>query len=117
LILAGGFLVIGLWPMIFRHRVPTKWALAASVIFGIAGVIIPAALRQLYRMWMTAGDLLGWINSRVILSALYFSLLTPVRLLMKITGYDAMNRKFDQNAATYRVRRSARPPSHMTHQF
>ena len=88
-----------------------------SLIFATAGVLIPAALRQPYRIWMTAGDLLGWINSRVILSALYFALLTPVRLLMKLTGYDAMNRKFDEKAATYRITRSVRPASHMTHQF
>jgi len=117
LILAGGFLVIGLAPMIFRHHSPTRWALMVGVIFGLAGVLIPAALRYPYRIWMTAGDLLGWINSRVILSALYFTLLTPVRLLMKLTGYDAMNRKFDRKAATYRVTRNARPASHMTHQF
>jgi hypothetical protein len=66
---------------------------------------------------MTAGDVLGWVNSKVILSALYFTLLTPVRLLMKLAGYDPMNRKFDQKAVTYRVARSARPASHMTHQF
>lgn len=87
------------------------------MIFGAAGLLIPAALRQPYRIWMTAGDLLGWVNSRVILSALYFTLLTPVRLLMKLSGYDPMNRKFDEKLTTYRVARNARPASHMTHQF
>jgi len=66
---------------------------------------------------MTAGDLLGWINTRVILGGLYYILLTPTRLLMTLTGYDAMTRKFDSQTGTYRVNRKARPASHMTHQF
>jgi len=117
LILAGGFSVIGLWPMIFRHHGPTRWAIVIAVIFGAAGMLIPAALRHPYRVWMTAGDLLGWINSRVILSALYYTLLTPMRLLMALTSYDAMTRKFDPQAATYRITRKSRAASHMTHQF
>src|SRR6266571_3997230 len=81
LILAGGFLVIGSWPIIFRHQGATRWAIATSFIFAAAGVFIPSALRQAYRIWMTAGDLLGWINSKVILGALYYILMTPLRLL------------------------------------
>ena len=66
---------------------------------------------------MTAGDLLGWINSKVVLSALYYILLTPMRLLMTVAGYDAMTRKFDSQIRTYRMIRKARPASYMTHQF
>jgi hypothetical protein len=66
---------------------------------------------------MKLGDWLGWINSKIILSVLYFVLLTPVRLVMKLMGHDSMNRKFDQKATSYRVTRRARPASHMMHQF
>jgi len=117
LTLAGGFSVIGLAPVVFRHHGPTRWAIAVALIFGASGVLIPAALRHPYRIWMTAGDLLGRINSKVILSALYYILLTPMRLLMTAVGYDAMTRKFDSQTRTYRVIRKARPASHMTHQF
>jgi hypothetical protein len=117
LIVAVGFLVIGLWPIIFRHHSPKMGALAVGIISGTAGLLFPTALRQPYRIWMAAGDVLGWINSKIILSALYFVLLTPVRFLMKLSGYDAMNRKFDRKATTYRVPRNPRPASHMTHQF
>ena len=117
LVLASGFSVIGLAPMVFRHHGPTRWAIVVALIFGAAGILIPAALRYPYRIWMTAGDLLGRINSKVILSALYYILLTPMRLLMTAVGYDAMTRKFDSQTRTYRVIRKARPASHMTHQF
>jgi Saxitoxin biosynthesis operon protein SxtJ len=117
LILAGGFLVIGLWPMVFRHHGATRWAIAVSIIFAAAGILIPNALRQAYRVWMTAGDLLGWINSKVILGALYYILMTPLRMIMTFAGHDPMNRKFDRNSTTYRVIRKPRSASHMTHQF
>jgi len=117
LILAVGFLVIGLGPMIFRHQTPTRWAVAVSFIFAAAGMLIPTALRQVYRVWMAAGDVLGWINSKVILSALYYILVTPLRLLMTLAGHDPMNRKFDRDSATYRVIRKPRSAAHMTHQF
>ena len=66
---------------------------------------------------MKAGELLGWVNSKVILGSMYYLLLTPIRALMSVIGYDPMNRKFNQKVATYRVDRKARPVSHMTHQF
>ena len=117
LILAGGFLVIGFWPMIFRHQGAARWAVATSFTFAAAGMFVPAALRQAYRIWMTLGDWLGWINSKVILGTLYYALVTPLRILMAIAGHYPMNRKFDPNSSTYRVIRKRRPVSHMTHQF
>jgi len=117
LIVATGFLVIGLWPLIFRHQSARVWALAITVIFGTAGLLVPTALRKAHQIWMKAGELLGWVNSKVILGSMYYLLLTPIRALMSVIGYDPMNRKFNQKVATYRVDRKARPVSHMTHQF
>jgi saxitoxin biosynthesis operon SxtJ-like protein len=117
LIVAAGFLIIGSWPLIFRHQSPRMWALAISLIFGAGGLLVPTALRQAYRVWMTAGELLGWVNSKVILGGLYYLLLTPIKVLMTFAGHDPMNRAFDRKAATYRVNRKVRPVSHMTHQF
>ena len=117
LILAGGFLLISLWPVVFRHGSPRMWGLIFGVFFGVAGILVPSALRIPHRIWMKLGDWLGWINSKIILSVLYFVLLTPVRLVMKLMGHDSMNRKFDQKTTSYRVTRRARPASHIMHQF
>jgi hypothetical protein len=116
-ILAGGFLVVALLPVIFRHHGATRWAVAVSFISAVAAIFVPASLRQVYRVWMTAGDLLGWINSKVILGVVYYILMSPLRLLMTLAGHDPMNRKFDRKSATYRVVRKPRSASHMAHQF
>jgi Saxitoxin biosynthesis operon protein SxtJ len=117
LIVAGGFLVIGVWPLLFRHQAPRKWALAITLISGLAGLLVPALLRRFYQVWMFLGDCLGWVNSRIILGGLFYIVVTPLGLLASMFGRDPMNRKFDPNAKTYRVLRKSRSSSHMTHQF
>jgi hypothetical protein len=116
-IVATGFLIIGLWPLIFRNQSPHRWARAVTVIFGLAALLAPKALNQAYRIWMKVGEVLGRINSVIILSGLYYLLLTPTKLFMKLAGYDPMNRSVDGKISTYRVTRKSRPVSHMTHQF
>jgi Saxitoxin biosynthesis operon protein SxtJ len=116
-ILAGGFLVIGCWRMVFRHQDPRWWALAISATSGLAGLIAPSLLRRPYQIWMFLGQCLGWVNTRIMLGGLYYLVVTPMRVVMTIAGHDPMNRKFDRNAETYRVIRKSRPNSHVTHQF
>src|SRR6516162_9829674 len=48
LILLGGFLVVGLAPMVLHHRNPRIWALAISIASGLAGLLVPGALRRPY---------------------------------------------------------------------
>src|SRR5437867_7859688 len=117
LILAGGFLVIGIIPVVFRHRSPGRFALTLSLLFAVAGVLIPNVLRYLYRVWIPLGNILGWINSKIILGLLFYVVVTPVRFFMTLAGNDPMNRKFDPNSDTYRVVRKPREVSHMRHHF
>jgi hypothetical protein len=117
LILGAGFLVIGLWPLVFRHQDPRVWAITISLTSAVAGLLAPAVLRYPYLIWMMLGELLGWINSRIILGVLYYLIVTPMRLVLTIGGNDPMNRKFEPKAETYRVIRKSRRAQHMTHQF
>ena len=117
LILAAGFFVIAMFPTVLRHVEPRRPALAISIVFALAGIVIPQVLRPVHRVWMFIGNILGWINSRIILSLIFYLVVTPVRIAMSVTRKDPMNRTFDGSAETYRVVRKAREPSHMKHQF
>jgi hypothetical protein len=117
LILAAGFLLIAVMPVVFRHNGPRRPALWASILLTVLAILTPKALRRVYPVWMLLGKGLGWINSRVILSLLFFLVVTPIRLLMLVMGNDPMKRKFDGTAPTYRVLREARDASHMRHPF
>ena len=116
-IVATGFAVIGLWPWVFRGHNVRVWSLILSVLLSIPAVVWPAALRYPFRVWMLVGHCLGWINTRIILSVLYFVMFTPVSLVMRLLGRDSMDRSFEPNVSTYRRPKVARPPSHLSQQY
>lgn len=116
-ILATGFLAIGLTPLLFSGRSVRVWAVALGLVFAATGMLIPSGLRPVRRAWMALGSILGRINTGVILGAVYYGMLTPVRLAMKLAGHDPMNRAFDRSCETYRSVRKPRPASHMKNQF
>jgi hypothetical protein len=117
LILAGGFLLIGLWPVVVRHQNARLWAVAIGLSFGIIGLLAPSLLRRVYPVWMMLGNALGWINSKIVLGTLFYLVITPMRVVLAIARHDPLNRTFDPDCQTYRSVRKPRPASHMNHQF
>lgn len=86
-----------------------QWAVLAAVV-GVAvvgGLLIfvsRGAGRAIYRAWMFAALPIGWTMSHVILGGVYFLVLTPIGLVMRLSGYDPMRRKIERGAATYWLR-------------
>jgi len=80
-------------------------------------LVWPRSLRQVYRLWMTVGEMLGWLNTRIILGILFYGMFTPLGLIMRMRNKDPMRRTFVPDVDTYRIVRQPRPASHMTHQF
>jgi saxitoxin biosynthesis operon SxtJ-like protein len=117
LIVGGIFAVIGLWPVVFRTEGPRLWALALAVALVGPAVVFPRSLTHVYRVWMAAGEVLAWINTRIILSVIFYGLVTPMGIVMRRFGSDPMRRRFEPGAATYRVTKATRPATHMTRQF
>ena len=116
--IVGGVLsVIGLWPVVFRSESPRLWALILGGLLIGLGAIIPQSLKQVHHGWMKIGHVLGAINTRIILGIIYYLLITPMGLVMRLMGKDSMHRAFSQDADTYRVVRAPRPRHHMRNQF
>jgi TRAP-type C4-dicarboxylate transport system permease small subunit len=65
---------------------------------------VPAARRSIYLGWMYAAFPIGWTVSHVLLALIYFGVVTPVALVMRALGHDALERKLDRSASTYWVR-------------
>ena len=117
LLVGGIFAAIGLWPVLFRAEGPRLWALALGVALVAAALVLPHSLTRVYRAWMTAGEGLGWINTRILLSVIYYGLVTPMGIVRRRFGRDPMQRRFEPGVATYRVPKPSRPAVHMTRQF
>ena len=117
LLVGGVFGVIGMLPLVFRREPPRLWALGLMAALVGLGLVAPALLRQPYRGWMVLGHALGWINTRILLSLVFYLVVTPMGFVMRLLGKDPMRRRFDANAASYRIGRETRPGAHMRRQF
>ncbi len=117
LIVGGVFLLIGVWPLIRHGEGMRLWAVVSGTILLPLGLVAPTILAPLFKVWMKLGHVMGWVNTRIILGILYFGLITPMGVMMRMFGWDSMHRTLSRDAASYRVVRQARPHTHMTRQF
>jgi hypothetical protein len=117
LLVGGIFGVIGLWPLLWRQQSPRLWALALAVALVLPALMAPPILAPAYRAWMKLAEVLAWVNTRIVLGVVFYGIVTPIGLVMRLTGRDPMRRRFDQAGETYRIRCTPRPASHMTRQF
>jgi hypothetical protein len=86
------------------YRGHDVWAiLAAAASLGIAGLALaaPHRLAAPNRWWFKFGLLLGRIVSPIVLGLLFFLLITPVALVIKLMRRDALDRRFDPSRASY----------------
>lgn len=117
LIVGGIFALIGVWPALWRGQPPRLWGLSVGGGLIGLGLVWPRRLAHVYRLWMAVGEVLGWINTRLLLGVLFYGLFTPMGLIMRLRGKDPMRRRLTPEVETYRVVRQPRPASHMRHQF
>ncbi len=117
LLVGGVFSVIGLWPFIFRSESPRLWALVLGGVLILLGGIAPQSLRQVHAGWMKIGHVLGAINTKIILGLIYYLLIVPMGIMMRLLGKDSMHRTLDSHVNTYRIVRAPRPRQHMRNQF
>ena len=83
---------------------PVAWAAgvgAAAVVSGVIGVFRPGLMRVVYVVWMAAVFPIGWLVSHLLLAAIYYLVITPIGVMMRVCGYDPMQRRLDRQATTY----------------
>jgi hypothetical protein len=117
LVVGGVFSVIGLWPVVFRGESPRLWAMILGSLLIALGAMVPQTLKQVHHGWMKIGHVLGSINTRIILGIVYYLLITPMGMVMRLMGKDPMHRALEENVDTYRVVRAVRSRHHMRNQF
>jgi Saxitoxin biosynthesis operon protein SxtJ len=117
LLVGGIFGLIGLWPLVWRQQSPRWWAIALLVGLALPGLIAPMILAPAYRAWMKLAEVLAWVNTRILLGFVFYGVVTPIGLLMRLRGRDPMRRQFDRQGQSYRVACTPRPATHMLRQF
>ena len=104
-----GLLVGILFPLIVGFFIPLlighsfrNWTLFIGLPLLILGIFKPQVLKYPYKFWIKIGDSLGFINSNIILGAIFLLILFPISLIMKISGYDPLRNK-KSKSKTYRI--------------
>ena len=87
-----------------------------AVLAGVA-VILPMALKPVYKVWMRFGLVMGWINTRIILGIVFYFMFTPIALILKLLGKDPMHRKLDAKLQSYRIESKRSPREYMEKPF
>lgn len=118
LVVAGAFLLVTLGPLRHGHM-PRWWALAVASVFALVAVLKPVLLARLNRLWTKLGILLGKVVSPIALGILFYGVLTPVALIMRLARKDPLRLKLDHHADSYWIERKppGPPPDSMGNQF
>ena len=81
------------------------WLWGIGLLFLILGFILPSVLRPIYKIWMLLAFFIGGIVSRVILTVLYYVVVTPTGLVIRLFGKDILDKKFDKRRESYWVKK------------
>ena len=95
------FLVIFLWPMLSGNDL-RFWALIVSFIFLILGLLNSKLLSPLNKLWFKFGILLGNVISPLVMCIIYFAVVTPIALLLKVFNKDILSLKKNKNVSYWK---------------
>jgi hypothetical protein len=82
---------------------------SAAGVLGILGGIRPPLMRRVYVGMSLATYPIGWVVSHLVLGIVYYLVITPIGLAMRLIGRDPMQRRFDRSAPTYWIARDPEP--------
>ena len=115
----GIFLVLFLGlliPWVWEFPFPVWPWIAAAVFIGSA-LIAPVLLKPIYIVWMKLSHVLGWINTKILLTIVFYVIFLPIGMIMRLLGKDPMHRKFDKSTKTYRIKSKQPSVDHLEKPF
>ena len=104
-----GFILAGLGIFKYFNNQPNSiYYLITSLVFLLPALVYPQMLRLPYKLWMKLADGLGFIMTRVILITLFYLVITPISLILKLTKKDLLNLKLEPNKKSYWLKKSSK---------
>ncbi len=98
------FLILGLWPLKNGESL-NFYFITASVVFLILGLLNSKFLSPLNKSWIKLGEILGVIIAPIVMALVYFVILTPVSIIVRVFGKDLLGLKFLKKKDTYWIKR------------
>lgn len=97
--------LITLW-LYFFHPDYIIFSGGLTLLFALLAFIVPTSLKTFYLLWMALAFILGFIMTRVILTVLFYIILTPTGLFLRLTGKDLLKLKVNGGEVSYWEKRS-----------
>ena len=108
------FLIIAIYPFINGDEL-RLWSLIISIVFLFLGLVNSKILNPFNRMWFKFGIFLGKMISPLVMGIIFFLVVTPIGLLMRLLNKDLLNLRFNNNGS-YWIEKTE-PKSKMKNQF
>ena len=112
-IVAGLFGIV--MPLLLGHWSAAPWIVAVGV--ALWGLLAPSTVRPFYRIWMRFGMIMNAITTPVILGIVYYAVVSPYGVVLRLLGKDPMTRRWDPAADSYRSVSMKPDPSQMKRPF
>jgi hypothetical protein len=118
--LVTGGIVAGLFGVFFPwllERAFPVWPWVILLVLGGWALVAPNSLGPVYRGWMRVGLLLSKVTTPIVMGAIFFVVVVPVGLVMRIAKRDPLRRGFERDAKSYRIASQHPPKSNLEKPF
>lgn len=118
IVFAVFFALLGLSPL-WKHHPVRPWALALSGLFLIISTLRPAWLHPLNQIWIQLGLLLGRVVNPIVMGLLFFIVVAPIAIILRLLGKDPLRLSLDATLQSYWIDRQppGPAPETMSNQF
>lgn len=87
--------------LFFRQRQVYLLFYVTALLFLISGLLAPDKLKSVYILWMRFAYGLSWVNTRIVLTLVFFIIFTPLGLIMRLFRRDPLERKLNRQEGSY----------------
>ncbi len=96
---------VGVWR---GHTILPAVLGGAALALGVLALLAPRLLGPVHKLWMKIADALAWFNTRVLLGVVYYLVMTPTGIVMRLMGRDPLDRRL-KDRPTYWIDRKQHP--------
>lgn len=119
IVMATVLVIVGLWPFVFGEGNVRVWALITAALLLVVAFAIPRILKPFNTAWLKFGLLLSRVVNPIVLGLMFYVVITPFALAVRLLGKDLLRLRRDPMAASYWINRDPPGPDResMRNQF
>ena len=87
--------------LLWKGKNYAGYVFSLDAVFFILGLVIPSALKPVYKAWMVMSVIMGFIMTRIIMVVIFYMIVTPVGFVASIIGKNFLDMKIDKTAKSY----------------